>query len=329
MSNEQQQNSQSPPSPQVVYYQPHPYDPEDEIDLRDLFATIWQGKWLIAAFIIVGSTLAAGYAFLQPNTYKSETLLAPAESDQQGAVSRLAQQYGGLANMAGIDLGESGTTRTQIALAILESRAFLINFINRHDLLVPLLAAKGWDHTKQEWIIDRSIYDVHSGKWVRDVEFPTSGKPTDLQAYQALKKRLSVSQEKDTGLVTVSLELMSPVAAQDWLAKLIDDLNDRMRQRDISETKRTITYLNEQIKTTSIADMRQVFFQLIERQTQRQMLAKVRDQYALRIVDPPVVPEKKVAPNRSFIIVLGFCVSGMLALIVIFFRSLYKDSTEE
>ena len=28
--------------------------PDDEIDLRELFATLWRGKWIIIAFTIVG-----------------------------------------------------------------------------------------------------------------------------------------------------------------------------------------------------------------------------------------------------------------------------------
>lgn len=328
MSNEQHQEQRQSPPPQVVYYQAPPYDPDDETDLRDLFATIWEGKWLIAAFVMVGAILAGTYAFLQPNTYKSEALLAPAEQTEQGPASRLAQQYGGLASMAGIDLGSGTTDRTQIALAILESRDFLINFINRHDLLVPLMAAKGWESHRREWIIDRDIYDPQSGQWVRDVDPKKVKKPTDLEAYKALEERLSVSQNQDTGLITVSLELMSPVVAQDWLARLIADLNDRMRQRDIAETEQTIAYLNEQIEQTSLTDMRQVFFQLIESQTQRQMLARVRDQYALRIVDPPMVPEEKSAPKRVFILVLGIVVSAMLAILVIFFRTILRRPRE-
>lgn len=327
MSNDQhQEQHQSPPPQQVVYYQAPSYDPEEEVDLRDLLAALWQGKWLIASFIVIGALIAGTYAFLQPNLYKSEALLAPAESTEQNPASRLVQQYGGLASMAGIDLGDGGTDRTQIALAVLESRAFLINFINRHELLVPLIAAKGWDSKRQEWIIDRDIYDPESGEWLREVEPPKPKRPTDLEAFAVLKEHLSVSQKQDTGLITVSLELMSPVAAQDWLAKLIDDLNNRMRQRDIEETEKTISYLNEQIESTSLAEMRQAFFQLIENQTQRQMLAKVRDQYALRIVDPPVVPEKKSAPRRVFILALGVILAGMLAVMVIFFRAVTRSS---
>lgn len=325
MSDEQRaQQPQTPPPQQVVYYQAPSYDPEEEIGFRELIQIIWDGKWLVAAFVVLGGLFAGTYAYLQPDTYKSEALLAPAESEQQGAVSRLAQQYGGLASMAGIELGDTGANRTEIALAILKSRDFLINFINRHDLRVPLMAAKEWDSQNKEWIIDRNRYNPESGEWVKSEETGQSKRPSDLAAYSAFRNRLKISKEQDTGLITVSLELVSPVAAQEWLAKLINDLNDRMRQRDIAETERTIAYLNEQIKQTSLTDMRQVFFQLVENQIQRQMLAKIREQYALRVVDPPMVPEKSAAPNRKLIIAVGIMLGGMLAIMVIFFRAVLR-----
>lgn len=55
---------------------------DDEIDLRELFAVIWQGKWLIIAITAVFTIGAVIFALMQPNMYKSEALLAPASEEQ-------------------------------------------------------------------------------------------------------------------------------------------------------------------------------------------------------------------------------------------------------
>ena len=54
----------------------HDYD--DEIDLRQLFVTLWAGKWLILAMTIVFTAGGVAYALSKPNIYQSSVLLAPA-----------------------------------------------------------------------------------------------------------------------------------------------------------------------------------------------------------------------------------------------------------
>ena len=51
--------------------------PDDEIDLRELFATLWRGKWIIILFTIVFAAGGVFYALSKPDIYQSSVLLAP------------------------------------------------------------------------------------------------------------------------------------------------------------------------------------------------------------------------------------------------------------
>ena len=53
---------------------------DDEIDLRELFATIWAGKLLIIGITSLFAVLAVVYALMQPNIYRSEALLSPVQA---------------------------------------------------------------------------------------------------------------------------------------------------------------------------------------------------------------------------------------------------------
>ena len=89
----------------------------DEIDLRELFTVIWQGKLIVIALTILFAVASVFYAISLPNVYKSEALLAPAEAQQQGGLGALAGQFGGLASLAGVNLGAGGgVDKTQLAL---------------------------------------------------------------------------------------------------------------------------------------------------------------------------------------------------------------------
>ena len=98
-------------------------------------------------------------------------------NDQEGAggLSALAAQYGGLASLAGINIGSGAADKTAIGLEILKSRKFISEFIERHDVLVPLMAARGWDSETYNLKIDPDDYDAASETWVRLSVFKQMG----------------------------------------------------------------------------------------------------------------------------------------------------------
>ncbi|WP_025559174.1 Wzz/FepE/Etk N-terminal domain-containing protein, partial [Vibrio parahaemolyticus] len=157
-------------SPQhYLPYPPHSQQSaDDEIDLRELFAALWKGKWLIIATTFVFALGSVLYAMSLPNIYKSDALLAPAESSNGGGLSKMAGQLGGLAALAGVNLGGSESSQTDLAVQVMKSRQFVEAFINKHDLLVPLIAAKDWDLANNKIIVDEDLYNPRTGEWLRE-----------------------------------------------------------------------------------------------------------------------------------------------------------------
>ena len=289
----------------------HAYD--DEIDLRVLFRVLWAGKWLIGGITFAVTVIAVIVALMLPNVYRAEALLASNQEDGAGGLSALAAQYGGLASLAGINLGSGSSDKIALGLEILKSRKFISNFIQRHDILVPLMAATGWDLETGELKIDSDIYDVSAKKWVRDVRPPRKTIPSLQEAYKVFGEGvLSVVQDKKTGFVTITIEHYSPVVAKQWVDWLVEDINSTVMQQDVDEAEQAIAYLSKQIQATSLADLQAVFFRLIEEQIKIVMLAQVAEEYLLRTIDPAVVPETKAKPKRSLIVLVSAILSGML-----------------
>lgn len=301
----------SQPAMQPVYLMPSNNDMiANEINLRELWNALWQRKITIVAITTIFAISSIIYTILQPNIYKSEALLAPAIESQGGGLSALAGQFGGIASLAGVNLKSGGTDQTTIALEVLKSRVFIKEFIEKHGLLPSLMAAKGWNESKNEIIYNDNIYNKQTNQWIRPVKPNKTPKPSDQEAYKAFYKILNVTQDKTSGLVTIALSFYSPNISQQWVEWLIDDLNVYMRRQDYNEATNTIKYLNEQLKNTSIAGMQTIFYQLIEEQTKTIMLAKVRKDYALKIIDPAISPEEKSSPQRTLIVIF-FILAGL------------------
>ena len=93
-----------------------------------------------------------------------------------------------------------------------------------------------------------------------------------------------------------------------------------MRIRKLNEIDKSIRFLQEQINKTSIADLEEVFFGIIGEQTKVKMLAEASPEYAYITVNKAMVPEEKIRPIRSRIVILSTALGFMLALIYIFFQ---------
>ncbi|WP_432462965.1 Wzz/FepE/Etk N-terminal domain-containing protein [Agarivorans sp. QJM3NY_33] len=299
---------------------------DDEIDLRELFAVIWRGKWLILVCTMLFAVAAVIFAINQPNIYRANALLA-ATNQENNKLNSMASQFGGLASLAGINLGSAGgTDQTTLAIEVLKSRQFFSEFVNKYHIKPQLMAALSWDPISGQLDLDPELYDADSKTWVREVKLPQQPEPSMQESHEFfLKEVLSVSTDKETGLVTLAAEHISPVVAQQWVSWLIEDINQVVKQRARQETMANINYLKEQLEKTSVAQMQSVFYQLIEEQTKTLMLAEANEDFVFKVIDPPVVAEKKVKPKRALICVLGTLLGGMLGFVVVLIRFAFKQ----
>ena len=186
---------------------------DEEIDLKELFMVLWSGKWLITASTGLAAVTSVMVALMLPNSYTANALLAPAEQSG-GGMSALMQQYGGLASLAGVSIpGGEDTSRAQLGMALMTSRGFIGDFVERRQLLPEWMAVEAWDVQSNQVTYDSNLYDADTGEWVREVEAPFDPEPSLLEAHEAFKEILSVSQDKQTGYVTVSIAHKSPTLA--------------------------------------------------------------------------------------------------------------------
>ncbi|YCO03463.1 Wzz/FepE/Etk N-terminal domain-containing protein [Vibrio sp. VNB-15] len=321
---------QKEPNSNYLPYPPQSQPTDDEIDLRELFGALWEGKWIIVVTTFVFAVGAVLYALSLPNIYKSDALLAPAESSNGGGLSKMAGQLGGLAALAGVNLGAGESSQTDLAVQVMKSRQFVEAFINKHDLLVPLMAAKDWDLTNNKLTLDEDLYNPTTGEWLREAKGLRGAMPTAQEAFEVFSKEvLSINQDKDSGLYTVSVKNYSPYIAQQWVNWLIEDINKVMRDRTIAETSQNLAYLNTQLQKTAVADMQSTFYKLIEEQTKSLMLAEVQEEFVFKVVDPAVVPELKDGPKRALICVLGTLLGGMLGVATVLVRFAFRKEDED
>jgi len=301
--------------------------PDDEIDLRELFVTLWSGKWIIILFTIVFAAGGVFYALSKPDIYQSSVLLAPTQGG--GGAGGLSGQLGGLASLASISLGGGGSNQTAMAKAVLQSRAFLADFIHRHNLSIPLMATEAWDMKSEKWIINREVYNPETGEWLTN-EQGESLKPTDWDMVKKFKGGyLSLTSDGETGMVTLNIKSQSPPVAKEWAEKLVHDINEHMREQDVKEAEARIYFLEGKLQETNIAGMQQVFYQLIESETRTVMLANAQQEYVFKTIDPAVAPQEKSEPKRALIAIVATMLGGMLGVFTVFIIAFIRSGKED
>lgn len=293
------------------------YRESDEIDLRELFSVVWKGRFVIFIITAVIASSAVIYAISQPNIYRSEALLAPAEEDGAAGLNRLAGQFGSLASLAGVNLGGGSSNKSQLAIEVLKSRQFTSAFIQEHNILPDLMAAKSWNMQTNQLAYDNDVFNSDKNEWVREVKAPFKPQPSMQEAYKEFSKSLSASADKETGMVTLSVQHVSPYVAQQWVNWLVEDINQTMKEREVAEAQRSTAFLKQQLKHTEVADIREVLYKLIEEQTKTIMFANVRDEYVFKTIDAALVPEEEAKPKRILIAILGAVLGVFLGVALV------------
>ena len=95
--------------------------------------------------------------------------------------------------------------------------------------------------------------------------------------------------------------------------------NATLRDRAIAESNRNLSYLNAQLEKTSVVELRQAIYRLIETEVKSVMIAEGSQEYAFKVIDPAVIPQDKIKPQRGLMVFsgffLGFLFSCLYALI--------------
>ena len=299
----------------------HANDFDDEIDLLELFFVLVQGKWIITsvtAFLVIIGII---YSLLLPNVYQSEALLAPVD-ESSSLVGGALSQYSGLAGLAGINLPTGDTSRNhKKAIELISSLNFFENYLMPKIFLPNLMAIESWNNKNNTIIYDDSIYQKDTNTWVRDFSYPQKLIPSAQESFEVFKNdNLSISEDRDTGYIALSIKHQSPQLAKQWVEMIVEEVNSFYRQKDKESSEKAVTYLNEQIANTSLSEIRQVTASLLEKEIQKLTLVEANEDYVFEYVYPPSVMEKNSEPKRSQIVILSFLLGAFLGMIVVLFR---------
>jgi uncharacterized protein involved in exopolysaccharide biosynthesis len=260
---------------------------DDGLDLVGLVQMLWRYRLIIVAAGLLGAGIAVILALTATPIFRAEAVVTDVQDGPMGGASSLANQLGGLASLAGVNIGQ-GSDKSRQNDALLDSRFLAEEFIKRNNLLPEL--------------------------------FRESTKPPTLWlAVDGFKNGiLSVRKDARKGITTVAVEWTDAVTAARWANGVVTLANELTRKRALDESNRNIAYLNAQLERTNIVELRKVIYNIIESETKTLMLASGRAEYAFELVDPAVAPEQRIRPRRTLMVIVGGVLGGFAGVALAF-----------
>ena len=276
---------------------------EDEINLRELFDSLLENKNLIigiTAFFAISSLI---YSFFLTDLYRSEAILSLKDEASSSSKSRLNS----VAQLTGLNLSSQSENKGAVVTETVKSREFVKHLMSFKDVLPGLMAFEAYNKEKRAIDYDKSKYIPETNEWIST--------PSLIETHKEYTRNVvSIYQDKaDTGFIYVSVTHPSPSFSKFLLELIVQEMNELVRQRDLKESENALSYLENELSNTKLIEMKQSINILIQSQLETQMMAKIGNDYVFRVIEPPFLPEEKVAPRKKLITFLGTSLGFILS----------------
>lgn len=271
---------------------------QGSLSVGDIVAYLRHRWFIFLGIPFLTLSMGAAWILLARPIYRSEAVLLPVlEDGSSNQLGRLAGQLGGLASLAGVNV--AGTASTNEGLATLRSRDLAARFIEQANLM-PILFFNEWDEEADAW---------------RDEP------PTVEEAIKLVDEDIrTVFEDKDNGLVLLRVEWHDRALVSAWARELVAMANEQLRNKAIAEARASIAFLDAELRGTSVIEVQQSIYSLMESETKKIMLANVRPEYAFRVIDSPRTPDAddQVWPNAPLILAVSMLLGlGLVVLIAV------------
>ena len=263
----------------------YPVERGDELSLIELWKVLVEYKLLIIVFTALTTLGAIYYASTLPTIYKAEVLMISSKS-----IRATPGKLGGLASMAGVAINNSSNIKVEQALARLKTYSFLVDFIKEKNLK-PILFPNKWIEKTKKWVDEE---------------------PSDMESYKLFSGMVSgYIDPEDPALIThllISAENPS-ISLLDSISKLanglVEKINSDAKKELISESRKSVIFLKEEIEQTGIINFKTMLYGLIEGHMRQITVANVKNEFIFKIIDPAITPIKPEAKKTLSIIFIG------------------------
>lgn len=299
------------------------YIEEDEIDLKELFGTIWKHKFTIAIFALFITSAALLIALKKPNVYTSSTILILKESDGPSISGGAAA----LAAMAGVNIGGSGSG--------IDVSSLFQNLLGNYSFNKEIIEKYHIDEMLSDTNIEKNLVFAANKREVYDFFKFESEDERDydevvFDTFEMLQEVLSTSTDKESGAITLSAKFEDRYVAKELIDIYLREMSDYIKRLDLKEIDEQVHYYEKELQEAKNIDLKANINELLSALVKKKVLSQAGEFYMVKQLTKPKVAyiKDKAGPKRGLIIVIAFITSIILGIFFVFFKEFLKSEPE-
>ncbi len=252
----------------------------------------------IAALMVVSVFSGVLYYYNLPDIYKTQVLVLPANGSGPQIQN---SDFRASSLLKGFNIGGSSDTVAEKALAKLQTRRFLVNFVKTEKI---------------GYVLFRDKWDFKHSKW--KVKEPSTNEIYILLNDMISIKRDRIDREDKSNAFNIEFTWEDP-GDKNLIAEISNNL---IKKINIDETKTLITlsrknikFLKSELLTTDIISFKVMINNLIEVNMKNIVLASTTDESALIVIDEAVTPDGPERKSLIFVVLLSILASLVLGVV--------------
>jgi len=315
----------------------------ETVDLRALARLLWTGRSLILSITGLFTAISLVYALLATPYYLSTLTIYPATGDT-GTLGQLQN----LASTFGMSVGR--TEETYNIMDVVRSRRVRKAILGRtwqtERYATPVDLVYYWE------INDTTAFSLNPLTWAAALFGKSSGVDEDLyreweeEALERLKDLISVSEDRNTGLIRIGMLMEEPQLAADIANYIALAVTDYIQAKNTFEASRNRRFIQERLEVgggelergeTDLKDFReanrriadspelqmeegrlirqvevkQQVYITLQQQLELSRIEEVKQTPVIHTLDEAEPAIEKEKPNRKAIVLL-FLMSGLM-----------------
>ena len=321
------------------------------IDFSAFFKIIWKEKIWVVLITLVFALGGIYYALTAREEFVSTGKILPEYQSKAGGLS----QFAGLASLAGVDLssaagGGSDAVRPDLYPDVLKSTPFFLELLKikvRTKDNKEMLFSQFYDN----FVLDNKIEEKDTKiKFPTSIQYIAVSYQTEKNL-KDLRERIGAVIDKKTGLITVTVKLPDPVVAtiitdygMNFLTNYITNYRTEKSKRDLNFLAERLDaakgkYFNNQAKKAQYSDQYQLsmmklqaadlqrerieseyklsssFYNTLLQKYEEAKLKVQQETPVIKVLEPPVVPNKRSEPKRAIIVLIATFLGGIFGII--------------
>jgi LPS O-antigen subunit length determinant protein (WzzB/FepE family) len=296
----------------------------DEIDLKDLFFTLWSGKIYIVLISIISVFLASFYLQSAERKYSVEYNLKPVgETKNSPGLSGL----GGFASIAGIQLPTSSNNDFSIFKELINSIEVSEVIFENNKIITEVFNSE-WDETLNEFssptrskiqIFVSEVKKLLTGNIKIDYMPPN---PTRLAIF--IDNNIQIREDNETGFLKFTSETSKPELILLLILEATKATDKIMRQRYIDFSTEPLAFYKDKLRTARSREHREALAELISKEEQKLMFASKGKHFIAEPYIKPTISLYPTAPMPKLILAISLLLGLLLGAALVLMRHAIK-----